>query len=74
MKLDPNSEMAKSAADIQADATKCATVADLARMRRWSMETARHANQALELGLREAALRPGPRIEARAIPKPVKRK
>jgi len=73
MKLDPSCELARRADEIRDAAKTAGTVRGLADHFRWSMETARHANQALELGLREAALRPGPRTEARAIPKPQKK-
>lgn len=67
------SEIIERADELRAIAKTCKTINDLAKRLGWSMETARHANQALELGLREAALRPGPRTEAKAVPKPQKK-
>ena len=67
------SEIIDRADEIRGISQSCKTINDLAKRLGWSMETARHANQALELGLREAALRPGPRTEARAVPKPQKK-
>jgi hypothetical protein len=68
------SEIIDRADEIRGISQSCKTINDLAKRLGWSMETARHANQALELGLPEAALRPGPRTEARAVPKPVKKR
>jgi hypothetical protein len=75
MKPDPHSEIARRADEIREAAKTAGTVRGLADAFRWSMESARHANQALELGLPEAALRPAiERTEGKAHPKPVKRK
>ena len=74
-KLDPNSELARRADEIRAVAADCANLIDLARKFVWPLETARHANQALELGLPEKALRPAAKPhQGVAVPKPVKRK
>ena len=60
--------------EIKVTAASCKTVNDLARAMLWNMETARHCNTILSLGLPDAKLRGGVRREAMAVPKPVKRK
>ena len=52
---------------------ECKTINDLATAFGWNMETARHANQVLSLGLSDAKLQAGKRTEARSVPKPVKK-
>jgi len=68
------SEIEDRAARIRAIAETCLTVNELAKRLGWNMETARHANQVLSLNLPDARLQTGPRTEAKAVPKPVKRK
>jgi hypothetical protein len=70
------SEIIDRADEIRAIAhnPKCKTINDLATAFGWNMETARHANQVLSLGLGDARLQTGPKTEARSVPKPVKRK
>ena len=70
------SEIDRRADEIRAIAhnPKCKTVNDLARAFGWNMETARHANQVLSLGLGDAKLQAGKRTEARSVPKPQKAK
>lgn len=74
IKLDPNSELARRADEIRAAAKSCVTLIDLANAFGWHIQTARHANQALELGLPEKALRPAAEKHVGvAHPKPTKR-
>jgi hypothetical protein len=68
------SEIEDRAARIRAIAETCLTVNELAKRLGWNMETARHANTVLALNLPDAKLRAGPATEAKAVPKPVKRK
>lgn len=75
MTLDPKSELARDADSIRDTARQCRTVRDLADKRRWSMETARHANAGLNLNLPEAKLRPpGQPTPGQACPKQGKAK
>jgi hypothetical protein len=67
------SELARRADEIQGIAQSCKTINDLARKLGWSMEVARHANQALNLNLPDAKLRTGPATAGRAVPKPQKK-
>ena len=59
--------------EIKVTAASCKTVNDLARAMLWNMETARHANAILSLGLPDAKLRGGVRREAQVCPKPKKK-
>ena len=68
------SELIDRADEIRGLAQKCKTINDLATVMVWNMETARHANQVLSLGLSDAKLQGGKRTEARSVPKPVKAK
>jgi len=70
------SELETRADEIRGIAAKrtVKNINDLARELSWNMETARWANQVLSLGLGDARLQTGPRTEAKAVPKPVKRK
>ena len=70
------SELMRRADEIRGVAAKpeCKTINDLATAFGWNMETARHANQVLSLGLSDAKLRDGKRKEAQAHPKPVSKK
>lgn len=68
------SEIQSRAPEIRDRASKCETVLDLARAMSWNMETARHCNTELGLGLAEKALRPASAPHAGvACPKPVKK-
>ena len=68
-------ELTRRAPEIRDRASKCETVLDLAKAMNWNMETARHCNAELNLGLAEKALRPAsaPRAGV-ACPKPVAKK
>lgn len=67
-------ELTRRADEIRDRASKCETVLDLARAMSWNMETARHCNTELALGLSEKALRPASAPHAGvAHPKPVKK-
>jgi hypothetical protein len=68
------SEIIERADEIRGISQSCKTINDLARKLGWSMEITRHANTVLSLGLADARLPQGPRTEAKAVPKPVKRK
>jgi hypothetical protein len=68
------SEIETRADEIRGIAQSCKTINDLAKRMAWNMETARHANQALALGLSPARLRGGELKVGVAVPKPVKRK
>jgi len=68
------SEISDRADEIRAMAATCKTILDLARRANWNMETARHCNAELGLGLAEKALRPASAPHAGvACPKPVKK-
>ena len=69
------SEIQTRADELRAIASKrtCKTINDLARELSWTMETARHANQVLSLGLPDSKLRTGPATAGQACPKPVKK-
>lgn len=68
------SELSERADELRAIAAKCKTINDFARATGFSMETARWARETLGLELPDARLQTGPRTEAKAVPKPVKRK
>jgi hypothetical protein len=68
------SEIETRAEELRDIARACATLNDFAKATGWTMEIARHANQALSLGLPDAKLKTGPATAGRAVPKPVKRK
>jgi hypothetical protein len=68
------SEIIQRADEIRGIAQSCKTINDLAKRLGWSMEVTRHANTVLSLGLADAKLQAGKRTEARAVPKPVKKK
>lgn len=68
-----DSEITRRAEELRDVARACATLNDFARETGWTMEIARHANQALSLGLPDAKLRTGPATAGRAVPKPVKK-
>jgi hypothetical protein len=68
------SEIQTRADELRAIASKCKTINDFARATGFSMETARWARETLGLELPDARLRAGPATEAKAVPKPVKRK
>jgi len=68
------SEIITRALELRAIASKCKTLNDFARVTGFSMEVARHARETLGLELPDARLQTGPRTEAKAVPKPVKRK
>ena len=69
------SELETRADEIRGIAAKrtCKNINDLAHELGWNMETARHANQVLSLGLPDAKLKTGPATAGRAVPKPVKK-
>jgi len=70
------SELEDRADEIRGVAAKpeCKTINDLAAAFGWNMETARHCNAILSLGLADAKLQAGKRTEARSVPKPTKAK
>ena len=68
-----SSEIIHRREEIKALAASCKTINDLARLTSWNMETARHANAILSLGLPDAKLRGGVRREAQVCPKPQKK-
>ena len=68
------SEITRRADELRDVARACATLNDFARATGFSMEIARHARDVLSLDLPDAKLRDGKRTEARAVPKPVKKK
>jgi len=68
------SEIQTRAEELRAIASNCKTINDFARATGFSMETARWARETLGLDLPDARLPAGPRTEAKAVPKPVKRK
>jgi len=68
------SEIHTRAEELRSIASNCKTINDFARHLGWSMEVARHARETLGLDLPDARLPAGPRTEAKAVPKPVKRK
>ena len=69
------SELIDRADEIRGIAAKrtCKNINDLAHELGWNMETARHANQVLSLGLPDAKLKTGPATAGRAVPKPMKK-
>jgi hypothetical protein len=68
------SEIQTRADELRAIAAKCRTLNDFARVTGFPMEIARHTRDILALNLPDARLQTGPRTEAKAVPKPVKRK
>jgi hypothetical protein len=68
-------ELEARADEIRGIAAKrtCKTINDLAHELGWNMETARHANQVLSLGLPDSKLKTGPATAGQACPKPVKK-
>lgn len=68
------SEIEDRADEIRGIAESCKTINDLAKRCGWSMETARHANATLALGLTHARLRGGELKVGEACPKPQKAK
>jgi len=68
------SEIIERADELRAIAKTCTNLNEFAKAVGWRMEIARHANTVLALNLPDARLRAGPATEAKAVPKPVKRK
>lgn len=68
------SELERRADELRDVARACATINDFARAAGFSMEVARHARSVLNLDLPDAKLQAGKRTEARAVPKPTKKK
>jgi hypothetical protein len=68
-----DSEIQRRADELRDVARACATLNDFAKATGWTMEIARHANQALSLGLPDAKLKTGPATAGRAVPKPTKK-
>jgi hypothetical protein len=68
------SEIERRSEELRDIARACTNLNEFAKAVGWRMEIARHANQVLSLGLGDARLQTGPKTEAKAVPKPVKRK
>ena len=67
-------ELEQRSDELRAIAKTCKTINDFARATGFSMETASWARETLGLELPDARLKAGPATEAKAVPKPVKRK